>query len=365
MYVFMCFYYFSKKKGGMVFMNNTKIPGWWISSNKGIQEFIETKVTRGKVGVLAVSPGKRNILSVTYGNEEPELKGTANFNSAIGSGNPDAYIRRGPGVRKHPVMIVVAGMHGQEVEGMVSALSLVSVMETGKDLSGREQPELYRKLENFRLIIIPVANPDGRERVPYDGWVGVNVEEMTKYGQGTRRNGELYRWRGSKAVHPMRGDVGILGGYFDDNGVNMMHDDWASPMSETTKALLKLTAAEGPDILLNLHSHSHDPSVLPPAYIPVTARLGLIRFRKLLYAKLESAGYICEKLPISFTDGMEGQIPPAFNLTSMLYHVGADISVTFETPHGVIEGEHPYGYDDILKIHNILFDSAADFLREP
>jgi hypothetical protein len=253
-------------------------------------------------------------------------------------------------------------VHGQEVEGMVSSLSLINVMETGKDLSGKEQPELYRKLENLRLIIIPLANPDGRERVPYDGWVGINKEVMTKYGQGTRKNGELYGWRGSKAVHPMRGDIGILGGYFDDNGVNMMHDEWSSPMSETTRALLKLAAGEGPDILLNLHSHSHDPSILPPAYIPVTARLKLIHFRNLLYSKLESAGYICEKLPISFTDGMEGQIPPAFNLTSMFYHVGADLSLTFESPHGLIEGEHPYDYDDLLNIHNILFDAAADYL---
>lgn len=338
------------------------LPAWWISREESIQNFIDTKVTKGTVRKLSDSPGRRHVKAVFYGEPEPELKGTANFNSAIGSGNPETYYKRGPGIRKRPVMIVIAGVHGQEVEGMVGALSLIHIMETGKDLAGKNQEELYGKLQNKRLIIIPLANPDGRARVPYDGWVGINVEEMTKYGQGTRKNGELYRWRGSKAFHPMKGDVGILGGYFNDDGVNMMHDEWSCPMSETTKALLTLTAEEGPDILLNLHSHSHDPSILSAAYVPVCARLKQNEFSEKLYSRLEKEGYSYVRHPLSMTDGAEGKVPPALNLTSMFYHVGADLSVTFESPHGVIGGENIYNYEDILKIHHILFTNMVDYL---
>ena len=340
--------------------NQALIPAWWTSKAEDIQKFIETRVSAGMVRQLSASPGNRPVKAVIYGEAEPELKGAANFNSAVGALNPDAYIKRG--MRKRPVMVVIAGVHGQEVEGMISALSLINIMETGKDLSGKEQAALHEKLKKLRLIVIPLANPDGRSRVPYDGWVGVEVENMTKYGQGTRKNGELYRWRGSKAVHPMRGDVGILGGYFNDDGVNMMHDDWASPMSETTAAFLKMAAEEGPDILLNLHSHSHDPSILPPAYIPITARLKQDEISEKLYASLGKEGYSFVRHPFTSQDGEEGKIPPALNLTGMFYHVGTDISLTFESPHGVVGGENEYGYDDILKIHNVLFITSVDYL---
>jgi hypothetical protein len=338
------------------------VPSWWNSKEEQIQAYVDTGVSKGVVKHLSTSPGGRQVKAVIYGDMEPELKGTANFNSAVGARNPDYYFRRGSGVRKRPVMVVLAGVHGQEVEGMAASLSLINIMETGRDLSGKTQEVLYEKLNKLRLIIIPLANPDGRARVPYDGWVGEHVEEMAKYGQGTRKNGELYRWPGCKGTHPMKGDVGILGGYFNDDGVNMMHDDWASPMSETTVAVLKLVSEEGPDMLLNLHSHMHDPSILPTAYIPVPARLKQIEFREILYSNLVKEGYPYEKLPIPFEDGSKGNTLPPLNLTGLFYHVGADMSLTYESPHGVIEGENAYVYDDLLNIHHILFGSAADYL---
>lgn len=339
------------------------VPSWWMSREKDIQELLDTRISKGKSEVLATSPGGKEIKAYFYGTEQPELRGKANFNSAIGSGNPDNYFKRGPGKRKHPVLMVIAGVHGQEVEGMAAALSLISIVETGRDLSGKKQPYLFEKLVNMRLIIVPLANPDGRVRVPYDGWVGLDLEEMTKCGQGTNTKGELYRWRGSKAVHPMKGDVGLLGAYFDDDGVNMMHDDWAYPMSKTTTALLKLAAKEGPDLLLNLHSHSHDPAVLPTSYIPVETNLKKIKLTDTLHTRLSREGYSYVPHPITFEEGPAGRVPPAMNLTSMLYHVGADVSITFESPHGVIGGENPYQYEDILKIHHILFQTSADYLE--
>jgi len=344
-------------------MTENTIPSWWVSKEECIRKFLENRAVKGTVETLAVSPGGREVKVYIYGKEQPELRGTANFNSAIGSRNPDNYFKRGRGKRKHPVLMVIAGIHGQEVEGMAAALSLINIVETGKDLSGKDQAGLCEKLKKMRIIVVPLANPDGRARVPYDGWVGRELEEMTKYGQGTRKNGELYRWLGSKAVHPMKGDIGLLGAYFNDDGVNMMHDDWACPMSKTTTALLKLAAKEGPDLLLNLHSHSHDPAVLPTSYVPVESRLKKLAISEKLYERLATEGYSFVRHPVSFEDGPAGTVPPALNLTSMLYHVGADIAITFESPHGVIGGENPYGYDDILKIHNILFDTAAGYLE--
>jgi hypothetical protein len=187
---------------------------------------------------------------------------------------------------------------------------------------------------------------------------------MTLYGQGTRKNGELYGWQGSKEVHPMQGDVCFLGAYFNDDGVNMMHDEWSSPMSETTKALLTIARKEGPDMLLNLHSSMHDPHFFPTPYIPVSVKMRLDNFAKRFFNVIEGYGYSHGACSLNLEDGPAGITPPAFNLSSMLYHTGVDMSLVFESPHGVMDNTNYYGYTDILRIHHTLFETAADYLTE-
>jgi len=172
--------------------STVEIPDWWKSKYEHIIDLIENEVKKGEVNLLATSPGGRKIYSVAYGESEPWFKGTANFNSAVGGRSVESFFKRDLGIRKHPVIVVEAGVHGQEIEGMVAAASLIKVLETGKDIRGIEQKGLAEKLSKVRIIIIPLSNPDGRARVPYDGWVGLPIGEMTKWGQGTRKNGEPY-----------------------------------------------------------------------------------------------------------------------------------------------------------------------------
>lgn len=335
------------------------IPEWWKSKEEQIQRFLDKEVVEGQIRQLSLSPGGRKVRMVTYGASEPELKGPANFNSALGAVSTDAYYRRD--LRKRPVLIILAGVHGQEVEGMMGTVSLIKLMETGKDLIGREQTTLLEKLKMLRLIIIPIANPDGRARVPYDGWIGVEGEELSIWGVGTKKNGDIYWWPHCKAVHPMKGDVGILGGYFDDAGINMMHDEWPSPMSPTTKALLELVGNEGPDMIINLHGHGNDAQILKTCYIPALVKNKLDRFQDELCLKFADKKYPFINWCINDEDGCEGMVPPAFNLDSMLYHVGADMSFTYENPHGIIMNKHEYSYKDFIDMHHILFETAADF----
>jgi len=345
-------------------VSDIPVPQWWKTRENDIQSYIESKIVRGKVSLLSISPGNRKVRAVSYGDAEPELRGTANFNSALGSGKPEMYFKRGRGKRKRPVLVILAGVHGQEVEGMAAALSIINIMESGRDLEGKEQPLLLKKMNRLRLIVIPLANPDGRARVPYDGWVGLSSEEMTKYGQGTRRNGELYRWRGSKEIHPMRGDIGILGGYFDDAGVNMMHDEWYSPMSPTTKALLELVGREGPDMLINLHSCEHDPGICPERYIPVSskARLGQLVDEFIKAFHNHGLRYSENQESMLGEDGPVGRVPPPFNLNSMFFHAGADLCFVFESPHGIIENSNRYSYSDLLAINQLIISTACDYL---
>lgn len=175
-------------------------PAWWTGREDEIQAFLDARVRRGRVATLSTSPGGRAVRAVAYGEAEPELRGSANWGSALAAGEPEAYLRRDE--RERPVLMVLAGVHGQEMEGMVAALSLLSVMETGEDLRGRPQATLRQALDRLRLVVIPCANPDGRARCPYDGWVGLPIAEMAKWGQGTRKDGTAYGWPGCKAGRP-------------------------------------------------------------------------------------------------------------------------------------------------------------------
>jgi hypothetical protein len=341
--------------------SSVPIPDWWITDVDSIERELTERVAVGESTRLSVSPGGRHVYAAYYGMAEPEWKGTANFNSALGAKNPDAYYSRNN--RTRPVLCIIGGIHGHEIEGMASALSVIRILESGLDLAGNPQPELATKLSRLRVIVIPLANPDGRARVPYRGWSGIPQDEMTRWGQGTRSNGELYRWQPCKAVHPMKGDVGILGGYFDDNGVNMMHDDWAEPMSETTKALLRLVAAEGPDCLINLHSYSSAPGVLPTAYVPDSQQRRIDAFASKLYARLADRGHSHGKQPADLIGVGLASAEAPLNLQSLLYHIGADLPILFESPHGVVSPTAaPFGYEAILDVHHQLFELAAEEL---
>lgn len=346
------------------YSNPVAVPSWWRSREHAIQDFLDDSIAEGHVATLAESPGGRPIGAVSYGDPEPELKGTANFNSAVGAGNVEEYFCRRSD-RERPVLVVIAGVHGQEVEGMVGALSLLEIMERGRDLRGNPRPELQRLFGRLRLIVIPLANPDGRARVPYDGWVGLPEDEMHRVGQGTRADGSLYGWPGCKAVHPMRGDVGGLGGYFDDAGVNLMHDEWFAPMAPITAALLRLAREEAPDMLLNLHSYAPDPGVCALPYVPLGVQEQLQGWSREVYAELESAGLPHNRVPPLNADNANNDCPPPFNLTCALYHAGVALPVTFESTHDMDSSKgptKPFGYDGILCTHHILFKTAAEAL---
>lgn len=341
--------------------NKIPIPAWWKSTYKEITEVL-TRLQRGRVETLSTSPGGRDVKAVFYGEAEPHLMGAANFNSALGSGDAAAYVRRSE--RERPVMVILAGTHGHEVEGMMAAMSLLQILETGRDLKGEAQPALAEILEKLRLVIIPIANPDGRARCPYNGWVGLPQDEMTKWGQGTRKNGELYRWAPCKAVHPMCGDVGILGAYFDDNGINMMHDNWAAPMSATTSPLLQLVAREAPDCLINLHSYSNAPGVLQVHYAPHSHQKRVFEFAQKYHARIEDLKFRAAALPPDAplaTEKPNGS-SQSFNLQSLFFHIGSDFNILFESPHGNVPNSTDYDYDSILEIHHHLFACAAEEL---
>lgn len=335
-------------------------PVWW----KGRVEEIEAAVKgvqRGVTSVIASSPGGRPVHLVAYG-KRIEIERTANYNSAAGAGDPRFFARKP--YDAPPIVFLVGPPHGHEVEGMVGLVNLLQVAETGKDLRGKEWVQLRASIDRVRLLVVPIANPDGRARCAYDSFVGLPVDEMTRVGQGTRKDGTLYGWPGVKARHPMTGDVGLLGAYFNDAGINLMHDEFLAPMAAETKALLQVARDEAPDYVLNLHSHGSAPQLLPTAYVPRYTKETAARLSRRLADRFRGAGLPSWNPSAPAEDG-EKYPPPSFNLTSALHHVSGAVSTLFECPQGFREpGCVQVTHDQILDLELTLFDELLAFALE-
>lgn len=335
-------------------------PPFWKSTVEDLYSTVHA-VKKGTAKAIAISPGGRPVYLVAYG-KEVELQSQANYNSAAAARNPDYYAKKTESTP--PIVYIVGPPHGQEMEGVVGLLNLLHLAETGKDFRGRAWPRLMHAFAQCRVLIIPLANPDGRARCPYDSFVGIPQKEMTRVGQGTRKDGALYGWPGAKQLHPMQGNVGVLGAYFNDAGINPMHDKFFDPMTQETKAVLDVARENAPDYIINLHSHGQPAAMIATEYVPWYCKEIESRFADRLmkhYAKKDLPG---GRVPTPSKDG-ESYPPPSFNLTSALHHVCGAVSMLFECPHGLKEDKYPnVNHEQILDIQLILYEELLNFAVE-
>ncbi|MBN2451381.1 MAG: heparinase II/III family protein, partial [Lentisphaeria bacterium] len=157
------------------------LPGFWVGSPEAMSRVLEG-IRRGTVEELAATPGGRRLVSVSYG-PAPALQ-RANFNSAVGGRDASAYADRKS--REHPVVLFVGPVHGHETEGLTGLCSLIQILETGKDLAGREQAELADLAGKCRVVIVPVGNPDGLARFEPQSLHNMTRTDLRFWGQGTR-----------------------------------------------------------------------------------------------------------------------------------------------------------------------------------
>jgi hypothetical protein len=310
------------------------------------------KLTRGRVKTIAISPGGRPMHLITYGLTE-KLEHRANFNSAVGAREPSAYMNKA--ARKKPVILFVGPVHGAEVEALTGLINFVSIMESGKDLRGKNQGELRALGERCRLLIIPEGNPDGIARFEPRSLCGMEGNDLRFWGQGTWSDNTFCGWPQSKRQHPMVGDnVGFLGCYFNDKGINPMHDELFDPMGPEAPAILKVAEEEGPDLAVSLHSHSSNPAVLRATYVTVEIQEDVRSLAQQCYKLLAQRGLAHGSLFKVEPEG--GKYPKPFNLTSAMYHISGASSFTFECPHGLKEGCQ-VNFEQILDIQLSLYEA--------
>lgn len=314
---------------------------------------------RAEKKIIALTPGGRPVYAMAYG-EKNRVRGEANYSSALGAGNPSYFADP---ATKRPVLLLIGAVHGQETEGVAAIANLVSLLETGKDLAGRENQALLALCEKARVVIVPVANPDGRARVVPESMLGVKGAELRYWGQGTWKDGSLCGWPECKKVHPIRSAAGFLGGYYNDDGVNLMHDNFFCPMARETTALLRLAEDEQADLALHLHGGSNSQGdLLLPAYMSTAAN----RTIETLAEKCRAAGAL---EGLTFRDAVSKKTddgiktPPSFNLPSAMHHICGAANCTYESNECIIDEPGPHlTHEQVLRMHMILFEQALGIL---
>ena len=334
-----------------------ELPRFWKARLEDITDCAEN-MKKGKVEVIARSPPGREVLLVSYG-PRADLQSRATYSSACGAGNPAWYAHKPKGTG--PTILLIGPVHGHEMEGIVGLINFINVMEKGCDLRGRAWDRLAADAGKCRLLIIPCANPDGRARCTLDSFVGETHATMAHWGQGSRADGTDYGWPAVKTRMPMVNDVGFLGAYHNDDGINIVHEDFFSPTAAETKAILSIARKEAPDYIAVLHSHGWEPRPLPVAYVPRFIKKKVKRFCERLAERYESEGLPFRRGEEIKEDGV-GFPPPAFNLISALHHTCGGMPFTFECPHGLSDEQYPHvTHEQILDIQLILYEELLKF----
>lgn len=312
------------------FQERENIPSFWLSTVDEVADFLYKNVEKGQILIIGNSSGGRHIRAVTYG--KPRIgEGTTTFSGSLGFRDVRAY--RGPDHEKK-VYLGMAAVHGGEFEGIVGMVNLISVLETGKDLRGKKWPEINEVANQLdRIILIPMVNPDGRARIPLRMETYNNTDHtIHEYlNTGGYPDGTIIGWPQVKEFIPL--DFGrplFPGGYPNDAGVNIQHDDFLGIRQPETQALFDLTERERPDLIINMHTGAVYMSMHRPFCEPVLSTV-FDSLYKYVHTRLALEGLQHTKNPLIEAD--PGRAPSSkFNLDGALnLHCGA-LSVVVESP---------------------------------
>lgn len=309
------------------------IPSFWLCTVDEVAEFLYKTVKKGQIKIIGTSAGGRSIRAVTYG--KPRIgEGTSTFSGSLGFRDVRAY--RGPDHEK-TVYLGMAAVHGGEFEGIVGMVNLISVLETGKDLRGNEWPEFGDVISGLdRIILIPIMNPDGRARIPLrmEKYADSDYSIHEYLNTGGYPDGTIIGWPQVKEFIPL--DFGrplFPGGYPNDAGVNIQHDDFFGNRQPETQSLFDLVERERPDLIINMHTGAFYMSMHRPFCEPVLTPI-FDSLYTYVHTRLAVEGLQHTKDPL--IEANPGPVRQgAFNLDGALnLHSGA-LSVVVESPsHG-------------------------------
>ena len=337
------------------------IPDYWINGPDDIKDVSEN-VKKGICRVLAKSQGGRDIYLVEYG-EKQDLSRKANFASSLYYRDVGVYADKS-GLK--PIVLIVGATHGGEIEGITAVLNLIAELESGVDLRGRRHAWVRELKSNFRLLLIPCLNPDGRARVPFAA-VPDDPKETVYYKHGEWKDGTPADYATGFRAHPIIDELNYMGGYYNDAGINPYADNYFSPASPEIKALFKLADEEAPDLCLFLHTgcHKHG-KLLTPYYTPGFVMKSVMELDGILNGEFDKNGFSYYSLAEHGETDINDEIypPPRFPLETAVYFSCGGLSVLYESNEARRASDNVFNMENILDCHFILFEQIFSYTRK-
>ena len=289
------------------------VPAYWKTGLDDVEKAVAS-VKKGKVERVCLSAGGRPVYRIFYG-KPSDVKRTANLSSAMGAGNAKYYADRSESAYR-PTLFLVGAIHAGELEGTAALMNLVSVLETGKDLSGKAFPAITANAEKINFIIILIANPDGRARMPLPSMMDLDFDSFRYLAQGTWKDGTLTGYPTCKSVHPIKDASEFLGTYFNDDGVNMMHDFYFTNPCAETKAVMQTAETFAPDFTVLFHGGgNYKPNLAGVGYLFQPTKAKIRAFQQFISDEYKTVNFTLEG------NGVDERDSASFNLASAISHV--------------------------------------------
>jgi len=324
-------------------------PSFYETSLEAVERRLKG-VRLGEVHNFGHSASGKELKAIYYGANEP-IERTANLSSALASGKPEAFF--GERKRERQVLMIVSAVHGAEMESIAGVMNLISVLETGCDLKGTRWNVIDEMAKRLRIVIVPVANPDGRSCIPSDDPTRWSLDEQEKYRHGLWKDGSEITWPACKAWHPMpKEKVSFLGGYFNERGVNPTLGVFlGGDLAPETYALLELAVEEAPDCVLDLHSCGSGPFfIVGGKFIPEN----YVRRQYYVDGAFRSALAQRNLRPKPWT--VEGG-EQALTLNEAYFHVCHALPLLFEGAHGA-QKNNRYTHAEIVDTYLVMFETV-------
>jgi hypothetical protein len=199
---------------------------------------------------------------------------------------------------------------------------------------------------------------------------GLSYEEHRHYTEGRWKDGTLCEWPDCKKVHPIKEHVSLLGAYFNDDGINIMHDNFFGKMANETRALLDIAETEAPDFTMLLHGGGNmKNAILNPDHVSLFAKEKIHELALRIGAAAKK-----QNVPYTVTNIQQDDrsAPCSFNLVSALHHVCGTLSFTYESNQGLCyDNKHEWQdwetvltFEEILLEHYILFEQTIRYALE-
>jgi len=326
-------------------------PAFWKSTWEEVNVYLDT-LERGRVWEIGRSEGGEPIRAVAYGEKEPIERRTT-YSSAFAAGHPEDFYD--PEQRQKPVLVIFSAIHAAEIEGTVTCLNFAHLMETGADLRGRRWEGLREVAEKLRVVLVPLAQPDGRIRSRVRNLIGGTEDDLYYYGQGVMKNGEILRWPECKRMQPVPlEEMEFLGGYYNDAGVNIQHDDFLAPqVAPETRALIDLVRDETPDCFTTLHSCGSGPFIIAPEnFISQRCQFHQVQVGAMVAERHRRDG-------LRPGGGTRTEARGGFYFHTALHHTSGALPLLFEFPHGL--EMKPFTFDEILDVGLGLFEEVMRY----